>query len=51
MMPVLDARFKEWKAQKKLYAMRVDVSPLTRESDIVAAMDSLLDPLGVVCCF
>ena len=48
MMPVLDAGFKEWKAQKKLYAMRVGVSPLTQELDIVAAMDSLLDPLGVV---
>ena len=50
-MRVLDVRYKEWTVQKHLYAVRVDVSPLTQESDIVAAMGPLLNPLGVVCCF
>ena len=50
-MTVLDVGYKEWKAQKELYAVRVDVSPLTQESDIVAVMDPLLNPLGVVCRF
>ena len=50
-MTVLDIGFKEWKAQKNLYAVRVDVSPLTQVSDIVVAMDPLLDPLGVICPF
>ena len=34
-----------------MYAVRVDVSPLTQVSDIVVAMDPLLDPLGVICPF
>ena len=51
MMTVFDIWFKEWKAQTNLFAVRVGVSPLTQELDIVAAMDPLLDPLGVVCRF
>ena len=48
MMTVFDIWFKEWKAQTNLFAVRVGVSPLTQESDIVAEMNPLLDPLGVV---
>ena len=47
-MVVLAVGFKEWKAQKNLYAVRVDVCPFTQVSDIVAAMDPVLDPLGIV---
>ena len=47
-MTVLDVGYKEFKVQKNLYAVRVDVSPLTQVSDIVAAMDPVLDPLGIV---
>ena len=50
-MTVLDVGFKEFKVQKNLYAVRVGVSPLTQVTDIVDAMDPLLDPLGVVCPF
>ena len=51
MMAVFDVRFKEFKAQKNMYAVRVDVSPLTQVTNIVAAMDPLLDPFCVVCRF
>ena len=47
-MTALDVGYKEFKLQKNLYAVRVDVSPLTQVSDIVAAMDPVLDPLGIV---
>ena len=47
-MKVLDVGYKEFQAQKNLYAVRVDVSPITHVSDVVAAMDPLLDPLGIV---
>ena len=50
-MTVFDVRLKEFKAQKNLYAVRVDVSPLTQVTYIVAAMDPLPDPLGVICPF
>ena len=47
-MKVLDVGYKEFQAQKNLYAARVDVSLIAQVSDIVAAMDPLLDPLGIV---
>ena len=47
-MTVLGVGYKEFQAQKNLYAVRVDVSPITQVSDIVAATDPLLDPLGIV---
>ena len=50
-MTILDVGCKEFKAKKTLYAVRLDVSPLTQVADIVAAMDPLLDPLGIVCPF
>ena len=49
-MRVLDVGYNKFKAQKNLYAVRVDVS-LTQVTDFVAAMDPLFDPLGIICPF
>ena len=47
-MTVLNIGYMEFWAQRNLFAMRVDVSPITQVSDIMAAMDSLLDSLAIV---
>ena len=47
-MTVLDIGCMEFWAQRNLFAVRVDVSPITQVSDIVAAMDPLLDPLWLL---
>ena len=46
-MTVLDIGYMQFRARHNLYAVRVDVSPVTLVTDIVAAMDPLLDSLAV----
>ena len=50
-MPVLDVGLKEFKAQKNLYNVRVDMGPLTQVTNIMAVMDTLLNLLGITCPF
>ena len=47
-MMVLDIGYKEFRAQRNLFPVRVDVSPITQVSNIVAVMDPLLDSLAIV---
>jgi len=46
-MTILDVGYMEFLAERNLYAVRVDVSPITLVTDIVAAMDPLLDSLAI----
>ena len=39
-MTALDVGYKEFKAQNNLYAVRVDVSPITQVSNIEAAINT-----------
>ena len=46
-MTVLDVGYMEFLAGRNLYAVQVDMSSITLVTDIVAAMDPLLDSLAV----
>ena len=46
-MTVLDVGYMEFLAERNLYAVRVDVSPITLVTDIVSVMDPLLDSLAI----
>ena len=46
-MTALDVGYIEYQARHNLYTVRVDVSPITVVTDIVAMMDPLLDYLAV----
>ena len=45
-MTALNIGYMEHQVQRNLFAVRVNVSPITQVSHIVAAMDPLLDPLA-----
>jgi len=47
-MTAIDIGYMEYRAGNNLYAVRVDVSPITMVTDIVVAMDPLLDYMAPV---